>query len=106
MKRKYIYLLIFLVLSIGIGYAYLNTNLTMENNVSLNALKRYTVTSTSSKKINHIYLFYGRGQGNAHLKYIQLEKGTATEYEPYYVKSDTKVTQNKDHTLTAIWKAN
>ena len=50
MKRKYIYLLIFLVLSIGIGYAYLNTNLTMENNVSLNALKRYTVTSTSSKK--------------------------------------------------------
>ena len=36
---------------------------------------------------------------------IQLEEGdTATEYEPYYVTSDTKVTQKNDHTLKAIWE--
>ena len=36
---------------------------------------------------------------------IQLEEGSeATEYEPYYITSDTKVVQNKDHTLKAIWK--
>ena len=36
---------------------------------------------------------------------IQLEEGvTATEYETYYVTSSTKITQNKDHTLTAIWE--
>ena len=38
---------------------------------------------------------------------IQLEEGSeATEYEPYYITSDTKVVQNKDHTLKAIWKEN
>ena len=36
---------------------------------------------------------------------IQLEEGNvATAYEPYYVVSNTLVTQAKDHTLTAIWK--
>ena len=35
---------------------------------------------------------------------IQLEKGsTATAWEPYYVTSSTKITQAKDHTLTAIY---
>ena len=38
-------------------------------------------------------------------KYIQFEEGdTATTYEPYYVTSDVTITQDKDHTLTAIWK--
>ena len=38
---------------------------------------------------------------------IQLEEGdTATEFEPYYITSSTKVVQNKDHTLKAIWKEN
>lgn len=38
---------------------------------------------------------------------LQLEEGdTATEYEPYYITSDTKVVQQKNHTLKAIWKAN
>ena len=38
---------------------------------------------------------------------IQLEEGTiATPYEPYYVTSDTVVTQEKNHTLTAIWEPN
>ena len=37
----------------------------------------------------------------------QLEGGEeATEYEPYYITSDTKVVQNQDHTLKAIWKEN
>ena len=38
---------------------------------------------------------------------IMLEEGsTATEYEPYYITSDTKVVQQKNHTLKAIWQAN
>ena len=36
---------------------------------------------------------------------IQLEKGNdSTDWEPYYITKDTIVTQNKDHTLTAIWE--
>ena len=38
-------------------------------------------------------------------KNLMLEEGnTATEYEPYYVTKDIKVTQRKNHTLKAIWK--
>ena len=36
---------------------------------------------------------------------FQVEEGnTMTEYEPYYVTESTKVTQTKNHTLTAIWE--
>ena len=39
------------------------------------------------------------------LSNIQVEEGsTATAYEPYYVTDTTPVTQNKNHTLTAIWE--
>ena len=35
---------------------------------------------------------------------IQLEEGDkVTEWEPYYIESDTKVVQDKNHTLKAIW---
>ncbi len=38
---------------------------------------------------------------------FQLEAGSvATEYEPYYITSDTTVVQDQDHTLTAIWQDN
>lgn len=38
---------------------------------------------------------------------IQVEEGTqATTYEPYFLTSITPVTQNKNHTLTAIWEEN
>lgn len=38
---------------------------------------------------------------------IQLEKGVeSTDFEPYYVTNGTKIVQNKDHTLVAIWKEN
>lgn len=47
------------------------------------------------------------GTTGATLSNIQLEEGdTATEYEPYYITSDTKVVQDKNHTLKAIWEAN
>lgn len=36
---------------------------------------------------------------------IQVEKGNqSTEYEPFYIINSTKITQNKNHTLTAIWE--
>lgn len=38
---------------------------------------------------------------------IQLEIGdTATEYEPYYITSNTTVVQENNHTLKAIWQEN
>ena len=38
---------------------------------------------------------------------IQLEKNSeSTEFEPYYVTNETKVTQTTDHILKAIWKEN
>ena len=38
---------------------------------------------------------------------IQLEIGdTATPYEPYYITPTTKVVQENNHTLKAIWQAN
>lgn len=38
---------------------------------------------------------------------IQLEEGTtATAYEPYYIQANTKVVQDKNHTLKAIWEKN
>ena len=38
---------------------------------------------------------------------IQIQEGTEyNEYEPYYLTSSTPVTQNKNHTLTAIWIEN
>ena len=38
---------------------------------------------------------------------IIIEKANEnTEWEPYYVTSSTTVTQEKNHTLTAIWQKN
>ena len=38
---------------------------------------------------------------------VQIEEGsTSTTYEPYYVTNTTPVTQEKNHTLTAIWEPN
>ena len=43
----------------------------------------------------------------ATLSEIQVEENdSATEYEPYYINETTNVTQNKNHTLTAIWEKN
>lgn len=36
---------------------------------------------------------------------VQIEEGTeSTDYEPYYVTNETIVTQEGEHTLTAIWE--
>ena len=50
----------------------------------------------------------GNGKGTNATSYnLQLEEGTvATPYEPYYLLSTTEITQEKDHTLTAIWEKN
>lgn len=48
-----------------------------------------------------------RGDVDVDISNVQFEEGNnATEYEPYYLTSSTLVTQNKNHTLTAIWVEN
>lgn len=50
---------------------------------------------------------YNDTSHNCTFSNIMLEEGTtATAYEPYFVTDDTLVTQDTDHTLTAIWEAN
>lgn len=45
------------------------------------------------------------GDANVDISNIQLEESTeATDYEPYFITSDTLVTQEGEHTLTAIWE--
>jgi len=78
------------------------TAISSENDVSR------SFSSNVNKKIQHVYLSYGRGSVNSHVAYIQIEEGdTATEYEPYQeYTSSTTVTKEDNHTLYAIWKAN
>ncbi len=64
--------------------------------------------SNINKKVQYVYLSYGRGNVDSHVAYIQIEEGeTATEYEPYQeYTSSTTVTKQENHTLYAIWQAN
>ena len=82
------------------------------------------LTTTRIAKLNYTFevkngeeyfLRMGGNSGNesyfntniSRLTTVQLEEGDeATPYEPYYVTSNVKVTQNKNHTLKAIWEKN
>ena len=65
-----------------------------------------TVTTPSDAEYIRIRIDVANGK-SVKFSNIQLEEGdTATEYEPYYITPDTKVVQENDHTLKAIWKEN
>ena len=67
----------------------------------------YTFTTPADTYYLVVVFAVGSGTSTINLSNIQLEKGTTgTVYEPYYVTSSTNVTQNKNHTLTAIWEQN
>ena len=89
------------------GYTYNNNTI---ESVAINSLteSNFIFISNENKNLESIFMSYGAGgQTNAYISSVQLEEGSvATEYEPYYITSDTKVVQNKDHTLKAIWKEN
>jgi uncharacterized repeat protein (TIGR02543 family) len=54
----------------------------------------------------HIYPVV-TANNNYYISNVQIEEGSiATEYEPYYITSETTVVQENNHTLKAIWKAN
>lgn len=80
------------------GYA----SISGENDISK------SFNSNINKKVQYVYLSYGRGNVDSHVAYIQIEEGdTATEYEPYQeYTSSTTVTKEDNHTLYAIWQAN
>ena len=89
--------------SFYIGFKYTNQEL---ERITLYSTTEKVETTTSTSPVELVYTSFGV-RGVTHISYIQLEEGdTATEYEPYYVQSNTKVTQDKNHTLTAIWEAN
>ena len=76
-------------------------------NMNIGSLKSKTAVAPSDFD-NLVYLFvgiYGTATSINGQFTIQLEEGTtATPYEPYYIKADTRVVQKQDHTLTAIWE--
>lgn len=64
-----------------------------------------TITSDINKKATYVSSAGWSWSGRVRLSNIQLEEGTeATDYEPYFITSDTIVTQEGAHTLTAIWE--
>ena len=94
---------------IKFNFSYVNEGVAANNSsVTSNAtdFKRYTLKSKNNQTVKGLYLSYNSRQ-TIWLKDIQLEEGTtATEWEPYYITGNTKVTQAKNHTLTAIWEEN
>ena len=65
------------------------------------SINPFSFTATTEK---FILGFYVRPQILGTVSHFQLEKGNvATTYEPYYITSDVAVTQESNHTLTAIW---
>ena len=95
------------VYGLQFGLKYLDENVSDSKlYFNQNNEEKRVLTSTIGQTINRAWLSYGVSN-TVHITHIQLEEGPeATEFEPYYVTSSTKVTQNKDHTLKAIWKEN
>ena len=101
--------------SIGYGtYDYLADIISSETSVSSES-GRKVVTATTPNTFNYspAYVYFRLvrmptpGDANVDISNVQFEEGsTATAYEPYYLTSSTLVTQNKNHTLTAIWVEN
>ena len=71
-----------------------------------NAHKKYLCFKTTDDA-SYITMRVGVNAAGDSITYtdIQFEEGsTATVYEPYYITLSTPVTQNQNHTLTAIWE--
>ena len=67
--------------------------------------KKYVSTNDGFLYIGFVYLTQQEMDTVWSNTDVQIEEGEeATEFEPYFVTSSTKVTQNKDHTLKAIWR--
>ena len=71
----------------------------------------FTTPSSFSYSPPNVWFRFARmsapGDANVDISNVQLEEGTvATDFEPYFITSSTKVTQNKEHTLIAIWEEN
>ena len=69
--------------------------------------KNIKITTDNSKTFSAIGITFQLGSPYSYIKNFQIEQGsTATLYEPYYITTDTTVTQEQNHTLKAIWQAN
>lgn len=76
---------------------------TMPNSSSTNF--GYTTSNDGLLYIGYLYVTQNNLNNIWENTDIQIEEGsTATDYEPYYVTSETTVTQEQNHTLTAIWE--
>ena len=109
---------------VKVGYYIVNNNISevVYNFKKDNTLDKFNIKLNTSKSDPYFNFFLNNITNNndyvlslkiykldfiqvkATISNIQLEEGsTATLYEPYYVTSDTAVTQESDHTLTAVW---
>ena len=94
-------------MSSGLSLSYSDMSYTSYFSAKLNEEGHRRYISDSSKTIIGISSAGWGYSGTFRFSNIQLEEGTTeTAYEPYYVTSNTIVTQRKNHTLTAIWEEN
>ncbi len=99
----------------GRCYAFFFNDLYFDSCKNGRCINNYIVTSLEGDK-TRLYILQNHSYASINIypitdevifSNIQIEEGSvATEYEPYYVTSDVKVTQVKNHTLTAIWEEN
>lgn len=93
----------------GLQYVFINgkTSTGYMYNGNNGVSKSIRFTTTNDAEYINIRLGVYRADDSITYSNIQIEEGdTATEYEPYFVTSKTKVTRNFNHTLKAIWKEN
>ena len=87
------------------GYAIFNSSNVRIAGENYTTRKKITFTTTSDA----YYIKFSVVTQSSSYRYdkdtFQLEKGNeSTEYEDFYINSNTVVTQNQNHTLTAIWE--
>lgn len=99
-------------ISSGLAFWYYNYPFDTSSNERFSSGKLYEsghkiMISDITKNVQYISSSGWQFIGTMRLYNILLEEGDKpTEYEPYYITSETEVVQKKDHTLTAIWEKN
>lgn len=93
----------------GLQYVFLNGQSSSGNAFYKSNSREKSLSFLTKNDTNYINIRFGVSTSGESITYsnIQLEEGdTVTEYEPYYVTSDTTVVQENNRTLKAIWQAN
>lgn len=89
------------------GYAIFNSSGTIIAGTNYTNREKVTFTTPATASYMKFSVVNYSDSPRYDKEIFQIEEGTeATPYEPYYITPETKVVQEQNHTLKAIWKAN